>query len=42
MYIIIIIKVFKKSNGNLCMPFGFWLSQLDISSAVDMVLVSNT
>ena len=38
----ILVKMFKRSKGNLCMSFGFWFWQFDRSGAADRVMVTNT
>ena len=38
----ILVKMFKRSKGNLCMSSGFWFWQFDRSGAADRVMVTNT
>ena len=38
----ILVNMFKRSKGNMCMSFGFWFWQFDISGAADRVMVTNT
>ena len=33
----ILVKMFKRSKGNVCMSFGFWFWQFDRSGAADRV-----
>ena len=37
-----LVKMFKRSKGNMCMSFGFWFWQFDRSGAADRVMVTNT
>ena len=38
----ILVKMFKRSQGNVCISFGVWFWQLDRSGAADRVMVTNT
>ena len=38
----ILVKMFKRSKGNMCISFGFWFWQFDRSGAADRVMVTNT
>ena len=38
----ILVKRFKRSEGNLCMSFGFRIWQFDRSGAADRAMVTNT
>ena len=37
----ILVQMFKRSKGNLCMSFGFWFWQFDRAGAADRVMVTN-
>ena len=37
----ILVKRFKRSEGDLCMSFGFRIWQFDRSGAADRVMVTN-
>ena len=37
-----LVKMFKRSKGNMCMSFGLWFWQFDRSGAADRVMVTNT
>ena len=38
----ILVKMFKRSKGNMCMSFVLWFWQFDRSGAADRVMVTNT
>ena len=37
-----LVKMFQRSNGNVCMSFEFSVWQFDRSGAADSVMVTNT